>query len=125
MCLYFSFFISLLDLEHYEKFLNAYSEHEWKSLRASLTAEEKNYWPQTVTQQTLAIQTIKNNAENVKNLAFGINVAADFIFPPAAFIHVAEAIYTNYYGVHPIIDEEITKGFKKYLEKNFKIVFDE
>lgn len=116
--------ISKMTFQIYKKFLNAYSEHEWKNLLESLSVEEKKYWPQTVKKQRDDLDTIRKDADNTRDIALVLNVAAGTLFPPALLIQVAELAYVYKYNIHPIVHEQITKGFKKYLEKNFKIVFD-
>lgn len=112
-------YLSQFTLQDYDKFLNAYSEKDWKQLLESLPTEVKKNWPTTIKAQRDALEKIKKIAENTRNFALGVHVIIDAAFPPAMFLHVAEIGYVYHYNVHPIVYKVRTKHFKKYLEETF------
>ncbi len=115
-------YLTNLTLDNYEKFLKAYSEHDWKNLYNSLSNYEQSHWPSTITEQLIAIEKIKDNAETARNvLGLGGGIALSLITPIGMALPAYEAYHVIRYGTHPIKEIFLNAGFKNYMEATFEI----
>lgn len=114
--------LSQLTIEDYNKFLDAYSEVEWKQLLQSLSQKEQRRYPTTIGEQKDTIQTIKDDAQKIRNALFVFTLAADAACPPAMIVHVFELGYVMTYNIHPVVYEETRKRFKEYLIQTFHAI---
>lgn len=108
----------------YSKFLDAYSELQWKELYNALTVEEKKYWPKTVKEQRNSMVQLREDADTVRNLALGANIIASIVFPPAFAVQGVELCYVFVKGIHPIVEGQLIKSFKVYLHDVFRVPED-
>ncbi len=107
----------------YEKFLNAYSEYDWKVLYNSLTKDEQAYWPKTVKEQLIAVQSIKFRAEKDNdhmNLAMiGVGL---FVNPYLYITYYGYAAYMSFVkNERIIVDRNIMCYFQHYMKSTFEI----
>lgn len=106
----------------FEKFLKAYSEHEWKELYESLTEHERSYWPTTVKEQWIILHKVKDMSElagdalTIGTLIAGKNVHPIFyVYPGYIFLSLVKD------GVNPVKELIIEEEVERYMEKKYEL----
>lgn len=111
-----------LSCEHYEKFLKAYNEHDWKNLYNALSKEEQKYWPKTLKQQIIALQRMKDFVEDAGDAtALSITACGAFISPYLLALHGYTFFYLFTENKNPIKEKCKIWCFKRFMETNFQI----
>jgi hypothetical protein len=116
-------FLTHINFENYKKFLDAYSEYDWKILYNALTPSEQKHWPKTVKEQLLMVKYIKKRVWS-NNFAMDLAVCG-------AGVAISPVIFIGYYGFvgykllndnkHPFKENCTAWHFKNYIKSTFEL----